>query len=105
MTLLNFVNSRPASGSVLTARSLEPASDSVSPSLSAPPRLVLALSGQIQAGVEDRYLWLELLQCSRRRKREGRCLKQREERERSPEVETTPVGSGNGKKVRVAGTQ
>ena len=29
-----FVSSRPASGSVLTARSLEPASDSVSPSLS-----------------------------------------------------------------------
>ena len=33
-----------ASGSVLTAQSLEPASDSVSPSLSAPPLLVLCLS-------------------------------------------------------------
>ena len=32
-----FVSSSPASGSVLTARSLEPASDSVSPSLSTPP--------------------------------------------------------------------
>ena len=31
-------------GSVLTAQSLEPASDSVSPSLSAPPLLSLALS-------------------------------------------------------------
>ena len=31
-----FVGSSPASGSVLTARSLEPASDSLSPSLSAP---------------------------------------------------------------------
>ena len=31
-----FVSSSPASGSVLTARSLEPASDSVSPSLSLP---------------------------------------------------------------------
>ena len=39
-----FVVSSPASGSVLTARSLEPASDSVSPSLSAPPLLVLCLS-------------------------------------------------------------
>ena len=34
----------PASGSVLTAQSLEPASDSMSPSLSAPPLLVLSLS-------------------------------------------------------------
>ena len=34
----------PASGSVLTAQSLEPASDSVCPSLSAPPLLVLYLS-------------------------------------------------------------
>ena len=39
-----FVSSSPASGSVLMARSLEPASDSVSPSLSAPPPLVLCLS-------------------------------------------------------------
>ena len=37
-----FVGSSPASGSVLTAQSLEPASDSVSPSLSA--LLVLSLS-------------------------------------------------------------
>ena len=34
----------PSSGSVLTAQSLEPASESVSPSLSAPPPLVLCLS-------------------------------------------------------------
>ena len=33
-----------ASGSVLTARGLEPALDSVSPSLSAPPLLMLCLS-------------------------------------------------------------
>ena len=32
-----FMGLSPASGSVLTAQSLEPASDSVSPSLSAPP--------------------------------------------------------------------
>ena len=37
------VSSSPASGSVLTAQSLEPASDSVSPSLSAPSPLVLGL--------------------------------------------------------------
>ena len=38
------VGSSPTSGSVLAARSLEPASDSVSPSLSAPPPLTLCLS-------------------------------------------------------------
>ena len=38
-----FVGSSPASGSGLMAGSLEPASDSVSPSLSAPPPLVLSL--------------------------------------------------------------
>ena len=32
-----FMGSGPESGSVLTAQSLEPASDSVSPSVSAPP--------------------------------------------------------------------
>ena len=36
-----FVGSSPTSGPVLIARSLEPASDSVSPSLSAPPLLTL----------------------------------------------------------------
>ena len=39
-----FMSSSPASGSVLTAQSLEPASDSVSPPLSAPPRIALSLS-------------------------------------------------------------
>ena len=40
-----FVSSSPAKGSVLTARSLEPASDSVSPNLSQPPfTLYLSLS-------------------------------------------------------------
>ena len=38
-----LVGLSPASGSVLTAQSLEPASDSVSPSLSAPPRLAFCL--------------------------------------------------------------
>ena len=37
------VSSSPTLGSVLTAQSLEPASDSVSTSLSAPPLLVLCL--------------------------------------------------------------
>ena len=37
-------SSSPTSGSVLTAQSLEPALDSVSPSLSAPPLLMLCLS-------------------------------------------------------------
>ena len=39
-----FVGSSPALGSVLTAQSLEPAWDSVSPSLSAPTLLTLFLS-------------------------------------------------------------
>ena len=39
-----FMSSSPASGSVLTAQSLEPASDPVSPSLSAPPLLMLCLT-------------------------------------------------------------
>ena len=39
-----FVGSSPTSGSVLTGQSLEPAWDSVSPSLSAPPLLMLYLS-------------------------------------------------------------
>ena len=39
-----FMGSSPASGSVLTAQSLEPASDSVFPSLSPPTPLTLCLS-------------------------------------------------------------
>ena len=39
-----LVGSSPTSGSVLTAQNVEPASGSVSPSLSAPPPLVLFLS-------------------------------------------------------------
>ena len=42
--ILWFVSLSPVSGSVLTAQSLERASDSVSPSLSAPPQLALSLS-------------------------------------------------------------
>ena len=40
-----LVSASPASGSVLTAQNPEPASDSVSPSLSAPP--LLALCGSL----------------------------------------------------------
>ena len=39
-----FVGSSPTSGSVLTAQSLEPALDSGSPSLCAPPPLTLCFS-------------------------------------------------------------
>ena len=39
-----FVSLSPALGSVLTAQSLEPALDSVSPFLSVPPLLTLSLS-------------------------------------------------------------
>ena len=41
VTISWFVGSSPASGYMLAAQSLEPASDSVSPSLSAPPLLTL----------------------------------------------------------------
>ena len=44
--ILGFVSSSPASGSVQTSGSLEPASDSVSPSLSAPPVLMLSLKNK-----------------------------------------------------------
>ena len=44
VTISRSVSSSPALGSGLMAQSLEPASDSVSPSLSAPPLLVLSLS-------------------------------------------------------------
>ena len=44
VTISWFVGSSPASGSVLTAQNLESVSDSVSPSLSAPPLLMLCLS-------------------------------------------------------------
>ena len=44
VVILQFVSLSLASGSVLTAWSLEPASDSVSPCLSAPPPFMLCLS-------------------------------------------------------------
>ena len=44
VTISRLVRSSPVPGSVLTAQSLEPASVSVSPSLSAPPLLMLCLS-------------------------------------------------------------
>ena len=44
VTISRFVSSSPASGSVLTARSLGPASDSVSPSLCTSPARALSLS-------------------------------------------------------------
>ena len=42
--IAHFVGSSPALGSMLTALSLDPTSDSVSPSLSAPTPFVLCLS-------------------------------------------------------------
>ena len=44
LMISRFMGSSPTSGSVRTAQSLEPASDSVCPSLSAPPLLALCLS-------------------------------------------------------------
>ena len=50
------VSSSPTSGSVLTAQSLEPASDSVSPALSAPPLLVLCLSLSLKINKHSKKL-------------------------------------------------
>ena len=44
VTISQFMGLSPTSGSALPARSLEPASDSVSASLSAPPPLMLTCS-------------------------------------------------------------
>ena len=44
VTISRSVSSSPASGSGLMAQSLKPASGSLSPSLSAPPLLMLCLS-------------------------------------------------------------
>ena len=44
VVISRFVGSSPVSASVLTAQSLEPALDSVSPSFSAPPLLMPCLS-------------------------------------------------------------
>ena len=44
--ILKLLGSSPPSGSALTAQSLQPASDSVSHSLSAPPPLVLSLKNK-----------------------------------------------------------
>ena len=44
VVISRFMSLSPTSGSVLTAQSLEPASDSVSPSLSVPPPLTLFVS-------------------------------------------------------------
>ena len=43
VVISRFMGSSPTSGSVLTAQSPEPVSDSVSPSLSAPPLLMVCL--------------------------------------------------------------
>ena len=58
-----FVGSSPVLGSVLTAQSLEPASDSVSPSLSAPPLFILCLCLKNKYTIKkklkkERYLWI-----------------------------------------------
>ena len=50
-----FVGSSPTSGSVLTAQSLEPASDSVSPLPSAPPLLMLCVHLSLSLSKINKY--------------------------------------------------
>ena len=51
-----FVGSSPVLGSVLTAQSLEPASDSVSPPVSAPPHYALCLSKINKINIKKLFL-------------------------------------------------
>ena len=60
-----FVGSSPVSGSVLTAQSLDPASDSVSPSLCASPLLVRTLSLKINNKHYQKNLFLILILAGR----------------------------------------
>ena len=53
VVISRFMGSSPVLGSVLTAQSLEPASDSVSPSLSAPPLLTLSLPLSVSASLSN----------------------------------------------------
>ena len=53
-----FMGSSPVLGSVLTAQSLKPASDSMSPSLSAPPPLALCLS-KMSKNIKNLNLFLK----------------------------------------------
>ena len=52
--ILQSVSSSPTSGSVLTAQSLEPASDSVSPSLSAPPPPMRSLALSLSLSLKNK---------------------------------------------------
>ena len=79
VTISQFLSSSPVSGSVLTARSLEAASNSVSPSLSAPPPLRLWLSpSKINKNIKENLkqqgwflghlgclLWVDRRHCSK----------------------------------------
>ena len=58
VVISRFMGASPASGSVLMAQSLEPASDSVSPCLSAPPPLPLGLS-QKQMLKKKKRMWTD----------------------------------------------
>ena len=56
-----FLSSSPASGSVLTAQSLEPTLDSVSLTLSAPPLLTISLSLSLSK-IKYTYFYLQIFQ-------------------------------------------
>ena len=78
------VSSSPASDSVLTAQSLEPALDSVSPSLSTPPPLALCLSLSLsQERIHVKKIFLSLFLREREREHKQRRGRKRG-RERIP---------------------
>ena len=72
-----FVDSSSASGYVLTAQSLEPALNSVSPSLSAPPLLTLSLKNKQKPLIKKK----DEKERGRGRKGEGRGGTRKEEEE------------------------
>ena len=55
VVISQFVGSSPMSGSVLTAQSPEPDSDSVPPSLSAPTPLILGLSLSQKINIQKKF--------------------------------------------------
>ena len=61
--ILPFVSLSPVSGSVLSAQNLDPALDSVSPPLSAPPLLTISLSLPLSLSkIKCTYFYLQIFQ-------------------------------------------
>ena len=80
-----LVSSSPMSGSVLTARSLEPALDSVSPSHSAPKPLAFWLSLSKEINLKDFFLMFIYFE----REGEHTCIGRKRGKERESQAGST----------------